>query len=332
MKPPPAPTEGITPPAWRRPEKASEWPLRIAQLLWLAWKDLFTDNGPQWAAAISYYAVLSLFPLLLALTSVAANFVDPEWAITRAAWLIREFVPEGEALISATVRQAVHDSGPAGWVSALVLLWSGSRVFATLTQALNVAYDVDEPYRWRARLLIDVLMLLSVGLLFLLAVSSAFWLGLLWRVLGLLPHQRDFLFQSVKSATLPALLLTTFYVVYRHVPRSYTDRAAALAGAVSAVLLFMVARPLFVYYIQKLARYNLIYGSLSIVVVLLVWAWLVSVIILLGGEIASHVQMLWFEGRTAAEVVRIHEENAGILPVRHAMPGRGRTVRIGRRP
>jgi YihY family inner membrane protein len=157
-------------------------------------------------------------------------------------------------------------------------------------------------------------MLLSTGLLFLLAVSSGFWLGLLWRLLGLLPHQRDFLFQSVKTAVLPLLLLTTFYLVYRYVPRTRTSGRAALAGAVPAVLVFMVARPLFVYYIQKLARYNLIYGSLSIVVVLLVWAWIAAVIVLLGGEIASHVQMLWLEGRTAAEVVRAHEENAGEPP------------------
>ena len=297
-------------PQWRRPQKPAEWPLRIVQLLWLATRDLFADNGPQWAAAISYYAVLSLFPLLLALTSLAANFVDPQWAIERAAWLLRAVVPEGEALISGTVRQAIQDSGPAGWLSALVLLWSGSRVFATLTQALNIAYDVDTPHRLRGRLVTHGLMLLSTAVLFLLAVSSSFWLGLIWRLLGLLPHQRDFLFQSVKTAILPLLLLSTYYLIYRYVPRTRTSGRAALAGAVSAVSLFMVARPLFVYYIRTLARYNLIYGSLSIVVVLLVWAWLAAVIVLLGGEIASHVQMLWLEGRSAEEVVRIHEEHA----------------------
>lgn len=272
------------------------WPRRTARLLWLSGKDFFDDDGPHWAAALSYYAVLSLFPLLLALASLAALFVDPAWAVGRAVATLATFLPLGDQLIAETVRGALATGGPVGVLSTLVLLWSGSRVFSTLTHALNAAYDVEEPYVLWKRLGVELSMVLSVGLLFVLALSSGFLLGLVTQLLGVLPHQRGFLLQMLKAGVPLALLTFTFYLVYRYVPRAHTDRNAALAGALVAVLLYALARPLFVYYLETFARYNLIYGSLSIIIVLLVWIWLVSVIVLYGGEVASHVQRLWIEG------------------------------------
>jgi membrane protein len=281
---------------WRRLRAPTGWPRKTVRLLWLSGQDFFADDGPQWSAALSYYAVLSLFPLLLALASLAAAFVDPVWAVERSVTLLATFLPLGDRLIAETVRGALEAGGRVGALSILVLLWSGSRVFSTLTHALNAAYDVEEPYVLWKRLGLELAMVLSVGLLFVLALSSGFLLSLAWRLLGVLPHQRGFLFGLVKDVLPLGLLLFTFYLAYRYVPRTRTDHRAALAGSAVAVLLFALARPLFVYYLEKFARYNLIYGSLSIIIVLLVWIWLVAAIVLYGGEVASHVQRLWMEG------------------------------------
>lgn len=77
-----------------------------------------------------------------------------------------------------------------------------------------------------------------------------------------------------------------------------------------AALLFILARPLFVRYLNQFASYQDIYGSLAIVIILVFWAWIVAVIMLFGGEIASHSEEMLIEGNPATEVERRHIERA----------------------
>ena len=63
------------------------------RLLMLAAKAFFNDDGPAWSAAIAYYSLLSLFPLLLAAGSIASYFVDPKWAVLKATELLGDFLP-----------------------------------------------------------------------------------------------------------------------------------------------------------------------------------------------------------------------------------------------
>lgn len=67
---------------------------RIGVTFYLAAKDFFIDSGPQWAAAVAYYTLLSLFPLLLAVVSVAAFFVDPQWAVDQITSLLGQALPQ----------------------------------------------------------------------------------------------------------------------------------------------------------------------------------------------------------------------------------------------
>lgn len=285
-------------------QSPQEW--NVVALVIQSGKDMFTDNALQWAAAVAYYTLLSVFPLLLAAISIAGFFVNADWAVARTTQLLGEFVPQGERWIEDTVRGLLAARGPATLLSLGALLWTGSRVFGSLTRALNIAFDVDETYSFGKRLLVELGFLLTLGLLFLLALSSGFLLNLARQALGILPAGREPLMR-VLSATVPALLLLlTFFLVYRFVPRTRPDWKAALGGSAVATLLFLVARPLFGYYVQEFAGYNLIYGSLSIVIILLIWTWLSAVIVLFGGEIASHMQMMWIEGKDHREVERRH--------------------------
>ena len=68
---------------------------QAGDLIFRSGKDFLNDNAPQWAAAISYYGLLSIFPLLLAVTGIAAYFVDQNWAIQQATTLIGKFLPGG---------------------------------------------------------------------------------------------------------------------------------------------------------------------------------------------------------------------------------------------
>ncbi len=277
-------------------------------------KDLVTDSGPQRAAAIAYYSLLSTFPLLLAAVSLAAYFVDPNQAVDQVTRLLGEFLPEGEAQIATTVKEAVEASGQVSLLSLAALLWTGSRVFGVLTRALNVAFDVDEHYGFFRRLLIEAVMMLTIGVVFVLALASGLLVDLLWRALQVLPAGRGLVFELVPEATRVALLLVAFFLIYRFVPRGRRDSRAALVGAVVATLLFLAARPLFIGYVRQFGRHSVVYGSLAVAIILVLWAWLVALITLFGGELTAHIQKMTFEGAEREEVERLHDA--------HLSPGR----------
>ena len=82
---------------------------RVGQVLFQSVKSLYADHGAQWAAAIAYYSFLSIFPLLLAVISLSAYFVNPDWAVAKTVALLQEFVPKG----GGAVGRIVHDAATA---------------------------------------------------------------------------------------------------------------------------------------------------------------------------------------------------------------------------
>jgi membrane protein len=277
-----------------------------ARVLFQAAKDLINDSGPEWGAAIDYYALISTFPLLLAIAIIASQFVETDWVVEKATAILSDFVPLGVDEIEHNVREALAARGPAGIISVLVLLWTGSWVFNVIARALNIAYVAGPPHGFFKQTAISLLMMLTLGAFFLVALSSGPVLNFLWERLPGLPPRRAFLSRLIYGAVPAVLLLGAFLLTYRFVPRRIQSWLSALAGAGTATLLVMVAQPLFASYVMNFGRYNLIYGSVGMIVILLLWAWLTAVILLFGGEVAAHVQAMIFEGKSAAEVEKKH--------------------------
>jgi membrane protein len=242
-------------------------------------KGIVQDDVANWAAAIAYYALLSAIPLMLAMVAIGGFFVDPNWVVNKLVGFAGDLLPRGQERLRKTVQEVIEGRETASLLSIVAFLWTGSRVFGVLTRALNVVYNVKEPYSFGKRLLIELTMLLTSGVLFLLAVSSGLLIEMFWEGMAWLSW--------VVSAF---LLVLAFFLLYRFVPRGQQEWKSALTGAVSVTVLFLIVRLLFGWYIQAFANYNLVYGSLAIAVIFLVWAWVVSFLILVGGEIASNVQ------------------------------------------
>lgn len=278
---------------------------RLGNAFVQAVKDSFADNVTQWAAAIAYYSFLSLFPLLLAAVSFSAYFVSPEWAIGKAILLLREFVPEGEATIQQVIQDAVHSAHPyAGLISLFILLILGSRAFGALSRALNVAYEGEQTGGLLRRILIEIGMVASVGMLFIGTLSSEYLVFLLRNAVGFLSGEATLSLTVIENLTSVLMLLGAFFLIYRFVPRKRLDWKSIVTGTLLATCLFVVARPLFYNYVRHLAHFNVIYGGISISVVLLVWCWVAAFITILGGEMASHFQTMVLEGARAKDVDR----------------------------
>jgi membrane protein len=296
-----------------------DWRRRVGQSFLMAARDFLVDNGPNWAAAVAFYGLLSIFPLLLAAVSIASQLVDAQWAVEQLTRWLGDFVPAGEKEIAEIVRQAQQAGAGAGLISMLLLLWSGSYVFGAMTTALNLAYDVDEVYGFWMRMLVRFAMLLTVGVMLLVAITTPLFIELLGKLPDVVPGNTA---PAVKlaSAIVPVtLLLLAFFLVYRFVPRTRLKWSAALSGAVVATVLFQLARPLFLGYLQTFTEFNIIYGTLAAAIVLLFWAWIVASILLFGGELSAHIQALVIDGKPLDQVQEKHLQRS---PDHKEAPGR----------
>jgi membrane protein len=283
---------------------SKDWWKLVGLVIKQSVKDFIGDNGPQWAAAISYYTLLSAFPLMLAIVSVGAFFVPEETMTAMLTEVLGDFLPEGEEQVETIVSGAMDARVGVSAFSILLLIWGGSRVFGVLTRALNIFYDVDEPYGFLKRTAIEMLMLLSIGLLFVAALASRFILGILLSEVEIL--NSGTIVQVLTQAIPFVLLLISFFLIYRFVPRRRVHWKAALTGAIFASVTFVIARPLFWYYIEEFAEYELVYGPIAIVIILVFWTWLVALFVLYGGELVGHIQDMIIEGTPAEEVEKRH--------------------------
>lgn len=283
---------------------------KLPTLLWWAAKDFTKDNGPQWSAAIAYYALLSIFPLFLAALGIAAYFVDPQWVIGQLSSVMQSFMPTGQDKIKSVVQGAYQARGGVSGLSIVLLLWTGSRVFGVATQALNIAFDADESYGFLKRVVVQFAIAATLGLLFIVALSSRWVISLLWNTLPGLGDNLGWLRTTLAWSVPGLLLLLALYLGYKFVPRHKVSGVASLLGAILATILFLIARPLFLFFVQRFANYNLIYGSLAIVVILVLWTWIVANIFLLGGEVASLVQGIFIEDRSRREVEAYHRRRS----------------------
>ncbi len=271
--------------------------------------DFMIDNGPEWAASIAYYALLSVFPLLVAAASVASYFVNQTWLFSQVFQMISQLLPSGSDAIETIVVQVLNARGSLSVISLILLVFSGMRIFGTLMKALNIAFNTGANYTFFRQTQIELLMLLSIGILFIVTFAIQIAVGLLVGFVG----QKD-LHQTIVwlfGEIVTFLLLTLgFFLSYRYIPRSNVSWRSALIGAVLASVAFRVARPLFLGYVTQVANYNLIYGSLALLISLVVWTWIVGLIYVFCGELAAHIQALVIEKKPVEVVKERHLERS----------------------
>ncbi len=286
------------------------WNTRARVPLWLkipgyAGRDFMIDDGLHWSAAIAFYGVLSIFPLVLAAVDVAARFTDPRGASQQVSDILRHVMPHANT-VRDIIDQSIASHHRAGLVSILFLLYTGGRAFAVLIRALNVACDTNEISGFLRRLLMQMTMLFSVGLLFLGALVSNLLVPVLDAALAPVPHGKAAIMGSIAWIVPSFFLLGGFFCLYKFVPRHRCNWQSALFGSVAATLLCVGAKPLFVVYISRSVSYSAIYGWLAVGIIFMVWAEILAIITFYGGELASHVQMIGYEGLTGQEVSRRH--------------------------
>lgn len=254
------------------------------QLVARTMHELDADDASHMAAGVAYYAILSLFPLLLGLIAILGFFLPAETFQEQLFDFFESNMPGSIDVLEQNIEDVIRLRGAIGVVSIVLLLWSASAMFGAVGRAINRAWDVHENRPFHIRKLRDMGMALGTGVLFLLSLGATSALSIL--------HGSDLPFVNVAAEAGARVLgfafsLGIFLGLYKVVPNTKTYWRYVWPGALLGAALFEVAKSLFVLYLGRFASYESVYGSVASVIVLLVWIFLSAFILLVGAEFSA---------------------------------------------
>ena len=275
-----------------RPLRRLRAELRFSGLAaWRGFVELINSNDLTHAAAIAYYALLSLFPFfLLSISILGSVTADEEDRLAVLTFVFRYFPTQFEFVTSQldALRQTRIRLGIAG---ALALIWGSLGVFGAITSAVNEAWGVEKQRSFLKHRMVSFLMLVAAGGVMILAlllvsaieVARASWFGVMLARFQWLTALQSLTFTY--SATI--LLIIGVGLVYYFIPNAKTRFRDVWVGAVLTGLLWRGAFDAFSWYIGETGRLTFIHGSIAAVVVFLLWIYVSSVILMYGVEFTA---------------------------------------------
>ena len=263
---------------------------------WRALVRLLNGNDLTHAAAIAYYALLSLFPFLLLVFSilgwVTADAEDRLAVLT----FVFSYFPTQFDFVNTQLMALRETSVRIGVAGGLGLMWASLGVFGAITSAVNEAWGVEKQRSFLKHRLVSFLMLVAGGGVMIVAlllvsamkVAEASWFGVMLTRFQWLQALRSVTVAS--SATI--LLILALGVVYHFIPNAKTRFRDVWVGAILTGLLWRGAFDGFSWYIASRGGLTLIHGSIATVVVFLLWVYVSSVILMYGVEFtAAHSRL-----------------------------------------
>ncbi len=254
----------------------------------------FRDDKTTWyAAALSYYTVLSLAPLLLIAIAVAGTFFGEQAARGEIVEQVSNLIgTEGAQVIQTAIENADSPGGGslvASVVSITVLLWGASRVFAQLQDALNTIWGVEKKpekgvvMTFARKRLLSFSMVLGIGFLLLVSLLvSALLNGLTKFMSGFLPGT-DFLWMILNNAVSLGVITLLFAMIYKYLPDVRIAWGHVMVGALMTSLLFTLGKFAIGFYLGR-SSFGSVYGAAGSLVVLLVWVYFSALIFFFGAE------------------------------------------------
>jgi membrane protein len=274
------------------------WSLLNFQALKATVQEFQRDDAMGLAAQLAYFLILALFPFILVLVSLMSLVGNPELA-SKVLTYFRQVMP-GEAyeLIKTYTGDVISGERPAPYLFSfgiLFTLWTASGAFSALINALNRAYDVQEtrPF-WKVRgiailMTLGLSVLVLVGVLLLIvgepigrAIAEIFGLGELF----------ELVWNIVRWPVALFFMVFTVALLYYFAPDVDQPFRWITPGGLIGVLLWVLASAAFSFYVNNFGTYNKTYGSIGVVIILLLYLYISSLTILFGAELnATLVRM-----------------------------------------
>ena len=251
------------------------------------------DNLTDWAASLTYYGLLAIFPALIAMVSIVGLVGDPKSTTDTITEIVTKVGPESAAeTFAGPIEQVTESRSTAGIalvVGILVALWSASSYVGTFMRASNVIYETPEgrPF-WKLRPLQMLVTLVLVLLLAVIALGVVLTGPLVEAVADPIGVSSSAVtvWDIAKWPVLAALFVVMISVLYYASPNvKQRGFKWVTPGGVVAMVAWIVASAGFAFYVANFGSYNKTYGALSSVVVVLIWFWITNLAILFGHEL-----------------------------------------------
>ena len=251
------------------------------------------DNLSDWAATLTYYGLLALFPALIALVSIVGLVADPKATTDTLTDIVNEIGPDTAAdTFAGPIEQLTESRATAGFAlvaGTLVALWSASSYLGAFIRASNAIYETREgrPF-WKLRPL-QVLMTLVIVLLLAVMALGVVLTGPIVSAVAEPIGVSDTAVSiwNVGKWALIALLFVLMISLLYYASPNVKQRGFKwiTPGGIFALVAWLVASGAFGLYVSQFGSYNKTYGSLASVVVVLVWMWITNLAILFGHEL-----------------------------------------------
>ena len=246
------------------------------------------------AAGVAFYAFLAIFPALMALLSLYGLAVDPGQAEQQISQLSGMMPEEAFSIIKERVENLISTPGNTlGWGTALgilISLWSANAGTKSLFTGVDIAYDIKND---RGLIKQNALTLLfTFGFIITLLLSMALIVVFPAVVHAFdLPENIDTLVSWLRWPLLAGIVILVISLIYKYAPYRKSPKFKwVVTGAAVATFLWLILSLGFSFYVSNFGNYGEMYGSISAVVILMLWLFLTSFIILLGAELNSQTE------------------------------------------
>ncbi len=262
----------------------------------------FNHNVGKNAAALAYYLLFALFPILIFTSNLLGIMNLNVHPVTQSLW---KFLPTDVASIVETYLDYVShtSSHTLLWFSLVFSIWFPMRAAQGLMNDVRRAYELDRPTNtisYTVRQLLYTLVLLAViALTLLLSVLGE---NVLAYISNILPKNAlrlsDYLltiWQYLRFGLIAVLMLTAIGTLYGMALEKRQPIKKLMPGIVLTLLVWMIVSIGFSFYVENFANYSVIYGTLGAVIVLLIWLYLTAVILILGAELNAALATVQLE-------------------------------------
>lgn len=261
----------------------------------IPWKVFLTDLKDEWvkdkvdtvAAGLTFFGVLSIFPFLLFAVALAGLVIDPAES-TRLIDELHQVVPPAVAsILGERLRALTSGQNPALLtVGALGAIWAASGGVVALMDALNATYGVEDSRSFFKRR--GIALLVTLGGAVLLTIASALTVVTPAITAHLGPLATPILWLRLPASMF--IVMVVLAVLYYVLPDVEQDFKFITPGSIVAVVIWALASLGFSFYVGRFGSYEVSYGALGGVIVLLLWMWISSMAVLLGAEINAIIE------------------------------------------
>jgi membrane protein len=269
------------------------WLKGARELSATVYQELFRTRAFTMAAAMSYYFLLALLPLLIFLSAMLGYLPIPN-LFDQLLDLLAVLVPPAAMQMVQRILASLLVPHRGGLLSfgLLSYLWTASGGFAASIEALNVAYDVEKPRSWWRDRLQALLLTLTTGLLSLLGlllIIAGPRFGHLLTELFPVPQAFGNIWPVLRLVTIFVIFVVAVELQYYLAPNRKQRVVDTLPGALVAVAGIFLSSAGLGYYIGHFANYNKTYGSLGAVIILMLWFYMVALLLVVGAELNAEL-------------------------------------------